>query len=136
MKKDKICLLIDDDAEDHEIFLIAMQAVDPAVICHIEKDAVTALAKLTNRILLPDFIFVDMNMPRMGGKEFIIEMRTLEHLKDCRLIAYSTSSIEKDMLISLGASHFIEKACNIPKLEEALQACFGSDHLRGSVGCN
>lgn len=124
MNKELICMLIDDDTDDHEIFLLALQNLQPRITCIIEKDARKGLENLNNRSVKPDYVFVDMNMSRMNGKEFIVEMRKIIHLQNMQLVAYSSSTHEKEKLLNLGASFFISKPTTIPMLEQALSSFF------------
>jgi response regulator RpfG family c-di-GMP phosphodiesterase len=126
MSKELVCMLIDDDPDDHEIFLMALQNIAPRITCIIESDAKKALENLRSFVKPPQYIFVDMNMPRMSGKEFIVEFRKNQHLNSVQLVAYSSSSLEKDLLLGLGASHFMSKPANIPLLEKELSNCFSA----------
>jgi CheY-like chemotaxis protein len=124
MKKPIVCLLIDDDFEDQEIFMMALQNIDHPVKCITENDAINALGVLRSGTIEPDFIFVDVNLPRMDGREFIREVRKMECFDDVKVIAYSSSSHEKEHLLRVGASHFFPKQISIPLLEKALSELF------------
>jgi len=119
-----VCLLIDDDTEDQEIFMMALKNLDHDVKCIMEKNAINALNSLKSGLVSPDFIFVDLNLPLMNGKEFIVEMRKLVDFDAVQLVAYSSSSHEKHNSLRLGATHFFSKPTTIPLLEEALNGIF------------
>ena len=68
-------LYIDDDAEDREIFKEAITAIDPSYICNVANDGYQGLKALEEFVVMPDFIFVDVNMPRMTGRQFLLEIK-------------------------------------------------------------
>lgn len=111
------CFVIDDDPEDQEIFAIAVEEIDSNIRCVSAIDGVEALEKL-KQDLRPDFIFLDLNMPRMSGKETLQEIRKIPALHDVPIIAYSTSSEIRDVedMKRLGANHFITKPPDITSL--------------------
>jgi CheY-like chemotaxis protein len=110
------CFIIDDDTDDQEIFAIAVGEIDSGIKCISAFDGVEALEKLKN--FTPDFIFLDLNMPRMGGKEALREIRKIPALLHVPVIAYSTSSEVRDIedMKKLGANHFITKPPDITSL--------------------
>jgi len=48
-----------------------------------------------NKISSPDIICLDINMPLMDGKQFLVEIKTHPTFKNISVIIYSTSSEEK-----------------------------------------
>ena len=60
---------------------------------------------------LPDYIFLDLNMPLMDGKSFLKKIKKDEGLKDIPIIVYTTSDRPKDRTdtIALGADYFLTK---------------------------
>jgi CheY-like chemotaxis protein len=123
----KTCLLVDDDEDDKEIFAIALNEVNPAINCLVASDAIEALAMLENPSFVPDYIFLDLNMPLMSGKECLAEIKKRSHLKSTPVIIFSTSASQKDILETqaLGASCFITKPPLISTLADKLAAVFG-----------
>src|SRR6185436_421616 len=90
------CFLVDDDEDDRDIFRIALNDLNLNVQLYEAENGLDALQKLppcTN--FLPDFIFIDLNMPIMGGKELLIEIRANEKLKHIPVIICSTSDYLK-----------------------------------------
>jgi CheY-like chemotaxis protein len=116
-KKPVTCFIIDDDKDDQDIFAIAVEEIDSTIQCVSAIDGVEALRKLKEGFT-PDFIFLDLNMPRMGGKETLREMRKIPALFHVPVIAYSTSSEARDIedMKKLGADHFITKPPDITAL--------------------
>ena len=120
------CLLVDDDDDDKEIFCLALAEVNPSIECHIASDGIEALEKLKDRSFTPDFIFLDLNMPLMSGKECLIEIKKRHHLEKTAVIIFSTSASQKDIedTAELGASAFITKPPLISTLTQKLLQVF------------
>jgi CheY-like chemotaxis protein len=118
----KTILLIDDDEDDQEIFLAALERKSKAVSFTGEKNARTALDKLAQGLLNPDMIFLDLNMPVMNGIQFLGEIKTRERIKNIPIIVFSTTSQSKFIkeTSELGASGFITKPDNLEDLAELL----------------
>lgn len=112
-------LLIDDDEDDQEIFLIALQQASPSVSFYAESKAGEALQKLVNGYLIPDAIFLDLNMPIMNGQQFLVEIKNNSKLKDIPVIIFSTSSNAAtiSLMKELGAIEYITKP---PTLDELI----------------
>ena len=121
------CLLVDDDDDDKEIFCLALAEVNPAIECHIASDGIEALEMLKDSSFAPDFIFLDLNMPLMSGKECLIEIKKRRHLENTSVIIFSTSAAQKDIedTAELGASSFITKPPLISTLTQKLLKVFG-----------
>lgn len=118
-------LIIDDDAEDRELFLEAVNKINPAIRSRSAKDGLEAMRLLTNGIpVLPDFIFLDINMPLMNGRECLIELQRNPKLKKIPVIMYSTTSDTKEIqsYYKLGAHDFLIKPSSFDKLVEALNS--------------
>lgn len=122
----KICLLVDDDDDDKEIFCLALEQIDPTITCHTASDGREALRILSNKSVLPDYIFLDLNMPQMDGKECLKEIKKQAPLNHIPVIIFSTSSAQKDMdeTKKLGATSFITKPPLVSELAKKLTEVF------------
>lgn len=122
----KTCLLIDDDIDDQEIFALAMEKVSFSFECHIANNGFEALRKLEERAVLPDYIFLDLNMPRMNGKECLKELKRNPRFQDIPVVIYTTSSSLSDIndTKKLGAKDFIIKPFSLDALTEKLNNFF------------
>jgi CheY-like chemotaxis protein len=130
MKQKKICLLIDDDSDDQEIFVLALEHINKDFVCVVASNGHEALGKLTTaNSPLPDYIFLDLNMPRMNGKECLKEIKKNTLLNHIPVIIYTTSSMasDKSETASLGASGFITKPFSLPELIDLLLIFFGKE---------
>lgn len=91
-------LIIDDDLEDQEIFIEAVHEVDSAIHCYTFGSGDAALLQLSNPgIELPDLIFLDMNMPKLNGRQVLREIKQMPLLKNIPVIMYSTSFAPRDL---------------------------------------
>lgn len=107
------CFLIDDDLDDHELFSMALEEVNKDIELCSARDGLEALKKLRdNTNYLPKYIFLDINMPRMGGLQCLPEIKKLDHLKNAKVIMYSTTAEAdiKEKSRQLGADDFLVKA--------------------------
>lgn len=114
---------MDDDPDDQELFIEALEAIDSTCKCITAFDGEEALKKLFKGMLhLPDFIFLDLNMPRMNGKQFLTAIKDREEIRHIPVIIYSTSSEKKDILETtrLGASFFLQKPNRFDELSNSL----------------
>jgi CheY-like chemotaxis protein len=119
----KDCLLIEDDLDDQEIFLMALQKIDANISCVIASEGVEGLKKLSDTSYRPQLICIDINMPKITGIECLEEIKKLSHLKNTRIVMYSTSQ-DKSVMIKcrqLGADHFIIKPPGFTPLVESLR---------------
>lgn len=91
MKTKPTCLLIDDDSDDQEIFVSAAAEVNSGTACQVISDAQDALSFLKQTTDLPDLIFLDINMPKMNGFEFLVELKKEKRLQGIPVIFYSTT---------------------------------------------
>ena len=122
-----VCLLIDDDQDDQEIFSMALEDINSDIQCIMVSNGIAALEKLNaKKPLIPDYIFIDVNMPKMNGMECLREIQKLEHLKNAHVFMYSTSSDEKmiERSKALGAKDFIVKPPGLALLTERLMQVF------------
>lgn len=103
-------MLVDDDEDDHDIFREAMAIVRPECKMVFAKDGEQGLAQLSAG-MYPDFIFLDINMPKMDGKEFLKKIKNEPHLQKIPVIIYSTGKHKSALgeYIALGASNYITK---------------------------
>jgi len=129
---------------DHQPFVILLAEDEPAD-AHLVK---TALAE--NRILnelhhvldgrevleflrrqgprfatapRPDLILMDLNMPRMDGRECLAELKKDESLRTIPVVILTTSEVERDVVASydLGASGYIAKPMDMEQFIAAVR---------------
>ncbi len=125
------CFLIDDDEDDREIFAMALQKANADFVCKTAKNGKEALENAAAHDFVPGYIFVDLNMPLVSGRECVVALKKMERLAQVPIIVYSTSSFERDIedLKKLGASHYLVKPTSFNALVAALKKLFASNNL-------
>lgn len=121
------CLLIDDDADDQEFFEIALKSIDENIECLFANDGLQGLKILEKeKNNLPDFVFIDLNLPRMNGKECLAIIKNDPAYAHLSTIVISTSSDPGDIAETrrLGASDYIVKPPKTSTLISRLQNIF------------
>lgn len=122
-------LLIDDDEEDQEIFKDALNEVDPRLHFSAANDGEHAISLLTQQLVLkPDLIFIDMNMPKLDGKQVLQALKESDELHDVPVIMYSTFFATRDVheIRKLGAAHHMVKATRFQDLCTSLRTVLSS----------
>jgi len=114
-------LHVDDDSDDCELFMEALNAVSDAMYTAIY-NPVEALRKLIQKEITPDVIFLDLNMPFMSGLEFLTEIKKRDTIKEIPVIIFSTSQLPAIIAEAKehGAHDFISKPNNFNDLKEML----------------
>ncbi|ARJ65245.1 response regulator [Magnetospirillum sp. ME-1] len=121
-------LIVDDEPGDVE--LIRSAIVEGRFICrtHVAQDGVEAMAFMRKEApafsgaVTPDLVLLDLNMPRMTGREVLAAMQSTDHLARIPVVVLTTSDVERDVLqaYDLGASGFVTKPVDIEQLFTAI----------------
>jgi CheY-like chemotaxis protein len=111
-------LLVDDDEISNFIHKRVILSADPDAVVTEIQSSVQAIAFLNERVksgeALPDFLFIDINMPELNGFDILQEIqKTMEsHLPNMKVYMVSSSLYDRDkeraMQFSF-VSGFIEK---------------------------
>ncbi|EME71342.1 CheY-like receiver protein [Paramagnetospirillum caucaseum] len=121
-------LIVDDEPGDVE--LIRSAIVEGRFTCrtHVACDGVEAMAFMRKEgpayaaAATPDLVLLDLNMPRMTGREVLAAMQSTGHLARIPVVVLTTSDVERDVLqaYDLGASGFVTKPVDIEQLYTAI----------------
>lgn len=70
----------------------------------------------------PDLVLLDLNIPRVDGKEVLRMIKDDRELRDIPVVVVSSSDREEDIRYALqtGAAEYISKSAGFDKLSEAL----------------
>jgi CheY-like chemotaxis protein len=122
------CLIAEDDIDDQEIFSIAISELDGFYDCTYVLNGIEALNQLSSNTLLPDYIFLDLNMPRMNGIQCLEEINKQPLWSHIPVVIYSTSSGQMfiDDALQHGAVSFITKPSRISDLVSILKEFFSN----------
>lgn len=135
MKQQLICLLVDDDEEDQDILKDAIDEVVPQAEYFTASDGVQAIHILSQGNVRPDYIFLDINMPRMNGFEFLEKIKGMPDLKNIPVVIHSTSTNPWDIaqLKELGAFSIYKKENHFDGVCKMLTKIFGRNENYGAV---
>src|SRR5687768_10844686 len=108
MRHSPFFFLIDDDEDDRELFQIALSDLTYQTELKCSDSGKAAIKLLKNKDIEPDFIFLDLNMPQMDGKECLHELKKDPLTADIPVVIYSTSSEKSDVQLTreMGAIGF------------------------------
>jgi CheY-like chemotaxis protein len=117
-------LLADDDPDDRYFFEEALKDFLQPTDLTVVNDGEQLIRQLTDETnMLPDILFLDLNMPRKNGFECLSEIKQNPRLKELPVIIYSTTFHKKiaDILYKNGATYYISKPFEISLLKKAVQ---------------
>ena len=126
-------LLIDDDEDEYWIFKEALKEIDDSSECFYAITANQGLKFLNQG--LPDFVFVDVNMPFVNGLEFLDLIQKDDRLKEIPVVLYSTG-IDNTIVyaaMNKGAFACIKKQNTIKDLVKKLKTLFAEISLQRVV---
>lgn len=111
-------LFIDDDPDDLELFRDAIRIVNPTHRCLVAVKGDDGLKMLET--VKPDRIFLDINMPGLGGWDLVKSIRAREEFDDIPVYMLSTSNnaLEREMFLRMGASKCLVKPSSFHELCE------------------
>ena len=121
------CLLIDDDQDDQEIFLMCLHEIKASIECRTCNSCDDAVSMLESDLTyIPEYIFIDVNMPKKNGLICLGLLKKMEHLCNAKIFMYSTTAESSALETSkkLGAEDFIIKPVRTAELKERLAVIF------------
>lgn len=120
-------LLLEDEPAD--AYLVKMALREGKVLANLHhvvdgREGLDFLQKIGNYADAPrpDLIFLDLNMPRMNGAEFLAAVKSNPLLNDIPVIVLTTSDVENDVVrcYQLGAASYITKPVDMPQFISAI----------------
>ena len=124
MKSKKPILLLEDDAVDVMTVKRAIKDINIINKLYVASNGVEGLEILRDESKeKPCIIFLDINMPKMNGIEFLRELRTDEALKHTPVVMMTTSKEEQDKLetFRLGIAGYMLKPVDYVKFVEIMK---------------
>ena len=129
--KSVVILLADDDPDDRMLTKRALEKNRLANRVHTVGDGEELIDYLrrrgpyaeTGQAPRPGLILLDLNMPRMDGREALQEIKSDPELRHIPVVVLTTSDAEQDVLESydLGVNAFITKPVTFEELAEAVR---------------
>jgi len=125
MLKYKKILLVDDDADDRQIFEELLHEIDEETVVDNAENGLEMVDRLdkTADEDLPGMIILDQNMPRMTGKESLVFLKTHPRYKNIPTIVYSTYQV-RDFYrecLDLGAQDVVAKPDTMQAYREMIE---------------
>lgn len=121
-----IVLNAEDDIEDYGTFCEVLQAINPLIKCFNARNGIETLEVLENLVVLPDYIFLDINMPAMDGKACLKHIKKDERFKAIPVVIYTTSKDPRDIALckQLGAADYLFKPNSLKEAIDGLSKFF------------
>jgi CheY-like chemotaxis protein len=124
MDKDYIhIILADDDEDDILLFTDAFEELKINTKVNTYNDGVELMDYLNSPdAVLPNVLFLDLNMPKKNGIECLIEIKENDRFNDIAIAIYSTSSSEEHIEETFvqGANIYIKKPSDFSTLKKVL----------------
>jgi len=122
-------LLVEDSAADVRLTREALKDAKILNELHVARDGVEAMAFLRREgehadAPRPDIVILDLNLPRMDGKEVLAELKGDPELRSIPVAVLTTSDAEADVLDSyeLGANCFLTKPVDLDQFLKVVRA--------------
>lgn len=124
-------LLIEDNPGDIRLTREAFQESGFAVDLHVAEDGVDAMRFLRREGIdadapRPDFVLLDLNLPRKDGREVLALIKEDPNLKTIPTVVLTTSDAEADIVRSyqLHANCYISKPLEFQKFSEVVRQIY------------
>ena len=96
-------LLVEDNPTDVMITQEALDNANVDVVLHVVENGVEAMAYLHRQGIhgnapRPNLILLELNMPRKGGQEVLVEIKADEALRSIPVVILTTSKSDADVL--------------------------------------
>ena len=117
-------LLIEDDLDDIELLQEAFKSRGVQYEMEIITDGSEAVNYLRHNEHGPDIIILDFNLPKVHGREVILEIKSVPAFKNIPLVVLSTSSSKDDIEYALknGADKYLIKPSNMNQVDITIDA--------------
>ena len=120
----KKIIVVDDNPQMLELIADLLEDEGHQVLT--ANDGLSALDILTS--FIPDIMFIDLVMPKIGGDKLCRIIRKMQHLKDCYLVLVSAAAAEMDFdYTEIGADACIAKGPVGSIIDNVLEAVSESD---------
>ena len=122
-------LLVEDSPGDVRLTQEAFRDANMSIHLHIACDGVEAMAFLKregihSNAARPDFILLDLNLPKMDGREVLALIKDDESLKTIPTVILTTSEAEADIVKSyqLRANCYLSKPVQLDAFESLVKS--------------
>jgi two-component system, chemotaxis family, response regulator Rcp1 len=122
-------LLVEDSPGDVRLTEVALCEANPRIRLHVATDGVEAMAFLHREAPRagaprPDLILLDLNLPRMDGREVLAAIKVDDRFKTIPIIILTTSAAEADIVKSyqLQANCYLSKPVQLDAFESLVKS--------------
>ena len=122
-------LLVEDSPGDVRLTREAFRDADVSIRLHVASDGVEAMAFLRRQdehihAPRPDLILLDLNLPRMDGREVLAQVKEDPSLKTIPTVILTTSAAEADIMKSyeLQANAYLSKPVQLDTFESLVNS--------------
>jgi CheY-like chemotaxis protein len=126
MNKSIEVLLVEDSEADRFLFEVMLEEISDNVLVFQACDGQQAVDMLVGEKVSPDIIFLDINMPRMNGYEFLESSKLLLSKKNIEVYMLTSSDREEDKMQTATyncVKGYLEKPCTSEALVSSLYHC-------------
>jgi len=121
-------MLVDDDPGDQKLIKMSLESqhiTNTPIVAGSAEEAIEYLqeSKTDTSIVQPDLILLDLNMPGIGGREFLRLVKSDPDLEIIPIVILTTSDADKDILTSfkLQAAGYVKKPVALADFQEVIQ---------------
>lgn len=117
-------LLVEDNLGDVGLIREGLTSCGAKAALSVARDGVEALARLSSENGdRPDLILLDLNLPRMDGRELLARLKTDPELRRIPVIVFTSSSAPKDVsrAYELQANAYMVKPLDLVGIERVLR---------------
>ena len=122
-------LLVEDSPGDVRLTQEAFRAANGSIHMHVARDGVEAMAFLKRQgthvhAPRPDLILLDLNLPKMDGREVLAHIKQDDGLKTIPTVILTTSEAEVDIVKSyeLQANCYLSKPVQLEAFENLVRS--------------
>lgn len=123
-KDQSTILLVEDNPTDVMMTREAFEENNISRRLHAVEDGMQALDYLEAADTLPSLILLDLNLPRMSGRELLGKLKTHERFKSIPVVVLTTSNANDDVsnAYALHANSYITKPVDFTKFVEIIRS--------------
>jgi chemotaxis family two-component system response regulator Rcp1 len=126
---ERVVLLVEDSPGDVRLTQEAFRDAGKSIDLRVAADGVEAMAFLKHEGVhadapRPDFILLDLNLPKMDGREVLAHIKADDDLKTIPTVILTTSDAEADILTSyqLQANCYLSKPVQLEEFESLVKS--------------
>ncbi|MGD0567253.1 MAG: response regulator [Candidatus Sulfotelmatobacter sp.] len=122
-------LVVEDNPGDVWLMKEAFKDVNPLIRLQVAPDGHDAMAFLRREetyanATRPDLILLDLNLPKMGGRELLAQIKLDDDLKTIPTIVVTSSEADADVITSyrLHANSYVAKPMHFPAFHRLIKS--------------